>query len=42
MKYVIAALIAVLAAVILIVLSAVPPVTILYNWLDENNLAVIW
>ena len=42
MKYVIAALIAVLAAVILIVLSAVSPVSILYNWLDENNLVVIW
>lgn len=42
MKYVIAVLIAVLAAVILIVLSAVPPVSILYNWLDENNLVVIW
>lgn len=42
MKYVITALIAVLAAVIMTVLSAVPPVSILYNWLDENNLVVIW
>lgn len=42
MKYVIAALIAVLAAVIMTVLSAVPPVSILYNWLDANNLVVIW
>ena len=42
MKYVIAVLIAVLAAVIMTVLSAVPPVSILYNWLDENNLVVIW
>lgn len=42
MKYVIAVLIAVLAAVIMTVLSAVPPVSILYNWLDANNLVVIW
>lgn len=42
MKYVIAVLIAVLAAVIMTVLSAVPPVSILYNWLDENNLSIVW
>lgn len=42
MKYVIAVLIAVLAAVIMTVLSAVPPVSILYNWLDANNLSIVW
>ena len=42
MKYVIAVLIAVLAAVIMTVLSAVPPVSILYNWLDANNQSIVW
>lgn len=42
MKYIKVILLAVSIALVLIVLSVVPPVSELYNWLDINNLNVIW
>lgn len=37
-----AAAAAVLAAVVMTLLSAVPPLSYLYNWADSNQMSFVW
>ena len=37
-----AAAVAVLAAVVMTLLSAVPPLSYLYNWADSNQMSFVW
>ena len=42
MKIFIAVAIAILVAVVMTVLSAVPPLSIVYNWAERNNMKFVW
>lgn len=42
MKVLLAIAIAVLVAVLMTVFSAVPPLSVIYNWAERNDIMAVW